>query len=740
MIDLPFRLAAYVATIVALLAALGYELPTPADGPGRHAEETPAPGPGDPPGPGGACDHGLRGGPPPIGHRCEHAGGKPGPTAPTSNGPGGGGPTKPTTGGGGYAGPSTPGPVGPASAAGGPSTPGPAGPGSPGPGGGGGGRYRGGPGGTYVGPGDSSPPSAGLLGVGHGAVSTGSDDFFLGFGEQQGRALSPADVDALVRRFFDDCRRRPGETPEAMFFRYWGDNPCVPTFTDRLSTFAADVDTASYSLARNYLSRGYLPTKEQVRTEEFVNALRGDVPPPVDRTFAVHLELAPSPFGDPARNHWMLRVAVRGRDVQKLTREPLALTFVVDTSGSMAREDRIELVKHSLRLLLGELDERDTVSIVTFSNEARLVLPPTSAGQRAVIESAVHGLRTGGGTNAEAGLVLGYAQAELAGGGEMTTRVVLLSDGVANIGNTTADAMLGRVARYREHGIYLNTYGVGMGNHNDALLERLADRGDGLCAYIDTPKEARRRLVDELTASFVPIARDLKIQVEFNPAQVLTWRQLGYENRAIADQDFRNDRVDAGEIGAGHQVVALYELERANVGPDPCDPLATVRLRWKTPERGDGERVFEFAGSTRARHASGTFAGTTPGFRRSALVAQFAEVLRRSRHARGDSFARLMDEAVALHRETRDGELAELCGMLGRSRDLIAAEATHDRELSDCLEAVQRNHYLRAQFDCLAERTSAQVDREAVERLERENEALEQHIRAMLLERSGGDR
>ncbi|HVS09362.1 MAG TPA: von Willebrand factor type A domain-containing protein, partial [Planctomycetota bacterium] len=395
--------------------------------------------------------------------------------------------------------------------------------------------------------------------------------------ERHERPLTHEQRTRAIELLLADCRRRPSEHPRDMFYRWWGDNPFEYARTDALSTFAVDVDTASYTLARRYLVDGHLPTKQQIRTEEFVNYFKGDVPAPSEETFAVATELAPTPFNR-SGDAWTLRVVLRGREVSRQERQPLALTFVVDVSGSMSQQNRLELVKHAMRLLVGEMDARDSLSIVAFSNESRLVLPMTSARNRGLIESAIHPLAPQGGTNVQAGLRMGY-EAALAGlDPEAHNRVVFLSDGVGNIGETDATALSREVESARKRGVWLNTVGVGMGNHNDAFLEQLADKGNGLCNYVDDEREARRALVENFTGAFEPIAKDVKIQVEFDPRQVERYRLLGYENRAIADADFRNDAVDAGEVGAGHQVVALYEVVRTGDGDGP---LATVRVRWK---------------------------------------------------------------------------------------------------------------------------------------------------------------
>lgn len=556
------------------------------------------------------------------------------------------------------------------------------------------------------------------------------------YDEDDARDRPRVDVDALLRRIREHCQRRPGERPRDMFFRFWGDNAFVYAHQDPLATLSVDVDTASYALARNYLRRGLLPEKAQVRTEEFVNYFRPDVPAPLEDTFAIHADLAPSLFG-PTPDHWMLRVVVRGKDVARHERRPLALTIVLDVSGSMKEENRMELVKHGVRLLLSELDGRDTVAIVAFSNEARLVLPATSAASRGVIEAALFGLRPEGGTNAEAGLKLGYelAAAGLAAGA--TNRVVLFSDGVANVGQTDQDRIAADVARHTARGIYLNTIGVGMNNHNDVFLEQMADRGEGLCNYVDTPLEAQRALVDNFLGAFEPIARDVKLQVELDPAQVLRYRQLGYENRHVADRDFRNDAVDAGEVGSGHQVVALFEIER-RAGADPAAPLATVRLRWKPPFGSQGataetETAREIERAVLAREGQGGFHQTAPGYRRAVLVAQFAEVLRRSVHARGDSFELLVREGEALERELADPDFTELVDLTKQARDrLLERDASHD-ELERALDAYREGCWRRADLeDRLEDRAE---DRERLAELERENAELLRRLRELLEER-----
>jgi len=611
-----------------------------------------------------------------------------------------------------------------------------------------------------------------------GLAVTGSDDFFLGRGARDGAEVSSEALEKLrelgyldsdegdnadrivglrfahseyerskeelsARRFqrrvefiLGSCTRRPNELPRDMFFRFWGDNPFEWTAIDAQSTFSVDVDTASYTLARRYLAENRLPTKAQIRTEEFVNYFDADVPAPLESTFRIATEIAPARFGE-GPDSWMLRVAVRGKDVSREERQPLTLTFVVDVSGSMKENNRMELVKHALRLLIGELDARDSISLVAFSKEARLILPMTSAVHRSLIETAIHQLQPDGGTNAEAGLMLGYEQAAAFLAENTHNRVVLLSDGVANIGNTDQETLTRNVERHRKAGIYLNTVGVGMGNHNDALLEQLANKGDGICNYVDDAAEARRALVER-------------------------YRLLGYENRAIADADFRNDRIDAGEVNAGHQVVALYEL----VGTPASDagPLATVRLRWKPPHLNGVASVETDAATETEQSVSwgavSNFQSASLGYRRSVLVAQFAEFLRRSTHARADSLDQLIAEAKALDAVLEDEDFTEFVELVERSRMLVLSELNRYDDLERALDAIRQSAYLQSQLEDLSRRLGRgglgleaavtrleerlewmrallaadelSIDRAELEALERENARLRDQVRRLL--------
>jgi Ca-activated chloride channel family protein len=537
------------------------------------------------------------------------------------------------------------------------------------------------------------------------------------------------------------------EVYDSMFFEHYGVNPFIPTDEDSLSTFAVDVDAASYTVARRYIDGGNLPPKEAARVEEFVNFFRQDYPRFDDVDFRIFVEGAPSPF---ANGYQLVRVGIKGREVAAANRKPANLTFVIDTSGSMQREDRLELVKRALHVLLDELRPDDRVAIVEYGNEARVVLEPTSLGSdvepiaheerglgdwdegegrswpagRAEIERAIDGLYPGGGTNAEAGLAIGYDVASRSYERGAINRIILCSDGVANIGRTGGESILESVRREADRGIHLSAIGFGMGNYNDVLLEELANKGDGNYYYVDDLDEAKRVFVENLTGTLQTIAKDAKVQVEFDPQRVLRYRLLGFENRDVADKDFRNDAIDAGEIGAGHTVTALYEVK---VAPGVSrGTLATVRLRYARPEHevegdprmgtrgtrseepdrrsdggdggdrgappragasGDGGSSMQLAAREiseqfDARDLARRFEDASPRFRLDAVVAELAEILRHSYWAKESTIAALVPMARDLARERslqNDAEVAEFAGLVERAANLDSKLSPDER-------------------------------------------------------------
>lgn len=391
---------------------------------------------------------------------------------------------------------------------------------------------------------------------------------------------------------------------------------------DHLSTFAIDVDTASYTEFRRYLQSGQLPPADTVRIEEFVNYFRQDYASPDGAAFALYADAAPALFADDAEI--IVRFGVQGYRVPDSQRKPLALTFVVDVSGSMREQNRLGLVKRSLEMLVDRLHAEDRVAIVAYSTYAAVVLEPTPARNKSQILKSLAQLTPQQTTNLQAGLDLGY---QLANGMFLegaNNRVILCSDGVANVGITNADGILSTVSDYARDGIYLNTFGVGMGDFNDSLLEQLADKGDGMYAYIDNEEEAQRLFVERLTSTMETIAKDAKIQIDFNTDVVASYRQIGYENRAIADSDFRNDSVDAGEIGAGHTVTALYAVRLV---PGAEGRIATMQLRWQDPTSG---QVHEINGNYNSWDVARNFQEASARFRLDVVVAETAEFLRGS--------------------------------------------------------------------------------------------------------------
>jgi Ca-activated chloride channel homolog len=417
----------------------------------------------------------------------------------------------------------------------------------------------------------------------------------------------------------------PAPTPyDGVTFQDPGVNPYVDPVEDGTSTFGLDVDTASYTIAQRFIGDGYLPDPASIRVEEWVNAFEQGYPRPDEDTFAIFADGGPTPFT--GRDEVLMRIGIQARDVGDRARQQAALTFVIDTSGSMEREGRLELVKDALARLVDGLREDDTVAIVTFGTDGRILLDPTPASRRREIVGAIDGLWPGGSTNLEDGLRLGYdlARSSLTENG--IDRVVLASDGVANVGLTDPDSILAAIARDAAAGIELVSVGVGMGNFNDALLERLADQGDGFYAYVNDRDEARRLFTEDLTGTLQTVALDARAQVEFDPEVVAAYRLLGYENRAIDDRDFTDDRIAAGAIGAGHTVTALYAVQLGgDVGP--AARVATVRLRWTDPERGGADEV---ARDVRIGDIARSFHGSDPFFRFDAVVAATAEVLRGS--------------------------------------------------------------------------------------------------------------
>ena len=430
---------------------------------------------------------------------------------------------------------------------------------------------------------------------------------------------------------------------------------------DALSTFSIDVDTASYAIARRKINEGTLPPQAAVRVEEFVNYFRYDYgAPDGDVPFAVNFEAAPSPF-DPGTH--FVRVGIQGQKIDENDRKPIHLVFLVDTSGSMQSPDKIGLLKSSLRVLVNNLRDGDTVALATYAGSTSKVLGPTSVRERERILAAIDRLQAGGSTAMTSGLELAYQMAYENLDPNATTRVVVCSDGDANVGPNSHDTILERIRHFTQEGVTLSVIGFGMGNYKDHLMEQLADSGNGNYYYIDDFKQAVRVFEDDLMGTLVVIAKDVKIQVEFDSDEVDGYRLVGYENRDIADEDFRKDHVDAGEIGAGHQVTALYEVEFRDGAQ--FEKALTVRIRHKAP---DGARATETSYQLAGQHLRSDFGEATADFKLALSASSFAEILRGSPHA---AMWTLSDVRQILESSGRkDEDARELDGLIRRASAL----------------------------------------------------------------------
>ena len=454
------------------------------------------------------------------------------------------------------------------------------------------------------------------------------------------------------------------EPYDLTFFQSYGVNPFIDTEDDRYSTFAMDVDTASYVVTRTFLTDGYMPDRDSVRVEEFVNYFEQDYAAPDEGAFSITIDGSPSQFG--LDTHHMIRVGLQGKTIADEDRKDATLIFTIDVSGSMDRQDRLGLVKRSLNLLVDELRDEDKVGIVIYGSTGRIHLEPTSGENKRSIKSAIDRLQSGGSTYVQQGLELAYRMAADEADPERITRVIVLSDGVANVGSTGSESILATIKDYVDEGVTLTTVGFGMGNYNDVLMEQLANDGNGTYHYVDTLAEARRLFVENLTGTLQYIAQDAKIQVEFDGETVRSYRLLGYENRDVADEDFRNDEVDAGEVGAGHTVTALYEI-KINDDVTDDDTLATVRVRYEDPDSGE---VSEISQTVTKGDLFTEFIEAPARYQLSAVVAEFAELLRQSYWAREGSLSDVETEADRLRRILPDdsdvAEFADLASIAAR--------------------------------------------------------------------------
>lgn len=506
-----------------------------------------------------------------------------------------------------------------------------------------------------------------------GLSNTASSDAYYGMrkSSEQTRYLTPPPPPCRV----PVCRppmAHGGTTPpnsesaEAMFFKNYGVNPFVDTEDDHLSTFAIDVDTGSYTVVRGYLHDGHLPPNDAVRVEEFVNYFKYDYPAPQKDDFALYAEASPWQFGIGRQNNYLLRLALKARQVSDENRKPAILTFVIDVSGSMAREDRLGLVKKSLRMLVVRLRPDDKIGIAVYDTRGRKSMDYKGLDEKYEILDVIESLSPGGSTYAEEGIRIGYEMAEKAFKKGCINRVILCSDGVANVGQTGADDILKVIKEKADKGITLSAIGFGMGNYNDILMEQLGDKGNGHYAYIDTIAEAKRIFEDNLTGTLEVIARDVKVQVDFNPDVVRSYRLIGYENRDVPDDKFRDDKYDGGEVGAGHSATALYEMK---LWPGKKGNIATTYVRYKD---ADSDAVTEFKSAIGTGKLNRDFEGSSKQFRLAATVAEFAEILRHSYWAKGAKLETVLKQAQKLAEEFKgDADVIELADLISKADQLM---------------------------------------------------------------------
>jgi Ca-activated chloride channel family protein len=469
------------------------------------------------------------------------------------------------------------------------------------------------------------------------------------------------------------------------------ENEFLAAADNPLSTFSIDVDTASYSNVRRFINQGQLPPADAVRIEELINYFKYEYPQPVgDQPFSITTELAACPWN---AGHKLVHIGLQGKRVSLEDAPPNNLVFLIDSSGSMDSPDKLPLLKSAFKLLTDQLRENDRVAIVTYAGAAGLVLPSTSGAAKNEISSSIDRLEAGGSTAGGAGIQLAYDVARKNFIKSGNNRIILATDGDFNVGVTSDGELLRLIEKERESGVFLTVLGSGTGNIKDSKMELLADKGNGSYAYVDTIHEARKVLVSELGGTLNTIAKDVKIQIEFNPAKVQAYRLIGYENRLMRAEEFNDDKKDAGELGAGHSVTALYEIvppdaktkvakadalkyQSKDLKPEAfaSNELMTVKLRYKPPT-GDTSLLLTNA----VNDAAVDLASASENLRFASAVAQFGMLLRESRFKGESSF----EKCIALAKESRgadpDGYRAEFIGLAEKSAELAEKQARIER-------------------------------------------------------------
>lgn len=483
----------------------------------------------------------------------------------------------------------------------------------------------------------------------------------------------------------------PASEPTNEAYKHQPENRVLSVKQHPLSTFSIDVDTASYSNVRRFLRMGQLPPADCVRVEELINYFRYDDPQPDGNDpFSVNVEVAGCPWN---AAHRLVRIGLKGKTIDRDDRGAANLVFLIDVSGSMDHPKKLPLVKASMKMLLEQLNESDHIGIAVYAGAAGLVLPPTSAANKERIIAAIDRLQPSGSTNGASGIRLGYnvARQNFVPGG--INRVILCTDGDFNVGTTGPGELQQLVESEAKSGVYLTVLGYGMGNLKDSTMEMLADRGNGNYGYVDNIAEAKKLLVEQMSGTLITIAKDVKIQVEFNPAQVAGYRLIGYENRALANRDFRDDTKDAGDVGAGHSVTALYEVvptgaplvtdttteplryqQTSAAQADPIetnprvavsDELLMVKLRYKEPD-GQQSQLLEYPVVDRGV----PFEGASSNLRFAAAVAEFGMLLTKSKYCGEATFDDVISKATESGSIDSDGHRAEFLELVRLARDL----------------------------------------------------------------------
>ncbi len=471
-----------------------------------------------------------------------------------------------------------------------------------------------------------------------------------------------------------------------------GTNPFVIVGHDPLSTFGADVDTASYDIFRQTVGGGSLPNPDSVRLEEYVNYFAYDYPAPAidaEHPFSISLAAAPSIFEYDTR---ILRIGIQGALPPPEAKKPANLVFLVDTSGSMQSDDKLPLVQRVLSGAVDILDPTDTISIVTYAGSTEVRLEPTPAADADTIKAVINSLTSGGSTAGAAGIDLAYEQAQAGFINGGINHVILCTDGDFNVGPYSTEELLALITEKRTSGVTLTTLGFGIGNLNDVMMEAVSDAGNGIYSVIATQTQADDYVQNRLLSTLVHIAKDMKIQAEFNPTQVYAYRLLGYEDRAIADNDFRNDIVDAGEVGAGHRVTALYELvltghELPQVTGAPAaedgaaydgvtevaaDDLVLVKVRYKRPGAVETDTALEVQSSLAPSDVADSWVDLDADFQWALAIASFAEILKESPYAAPDRLPQI-ESIIQRPAHAEKSDRSEFIGLFARAQELLAS-------------------------------------------------------------------